>query len=60
MMPAIFRPSGEPARCFDEQEWDLLEPGGYVALLQGPGGTTLGHFQRAPDGEGPAGAAHPG
>jgi hypothetical protein len=35
MMPALFRPLGEPIRCFDEEEWALLEPGGYVALVQG-------------------------
>lgn len=37
MMPAMFRPLGAPLRGFDEQEWALLEPAGYVALLQGEG-----------------------
>lgn len=49
MMPAIFRPLGEAVRCFDENEWALLEPGGYVALMQGalPGAPQRWvHFER--------------
>ncbi len=34
MMPAIFRPPGEPARPFNELEWALLEPAAYVTLLR--------------------------
>lgn len=34
MMPALFRPSFSNARCFDEQEWALLEPASYAALVQ--------------------------
>lgn len=37
MMPAIFRPLESDVRGFDEEEWALLEPAGYVALLQGEG-----------------------
>ncbi len=51
MMPAIFRPLSEPVRGFDDEEWGLLEPGGYVALLQGVDAAAPGrwvHFQRAP------------
>jgi GT2 family glycosyltransferase len=33
LMPAIFRPSVAQARPFDENEWGLLEPGTYTALL---------------------------
>ena len=33
LMPAIFRPSVAQARPFDTQEWVLLEPGTYTALL---------------------------
>ena len=33
LMPAIFRPSVRAARPFDAQEWDLLEPGAYTAVL---------------------------
>ena len=36
LMPAIFRPSVAQARPFDEDEWGLLEPGPYTALLVGP------------------------
>lgn len=35
LMPAIFRSSLAEARPFDDAEWDLLEPGGYSALLVG-------------------------
>jgi GT2 family glycosyltransferase len=35
LMPAIFRPSAAQARPFDAQEWALLEPGPYTALLVG-------------------------
>jgi hypothetical protein len=34
MMPAMTRPSTAELRCFDEQEWGLLEPAAYVALLK--------------------------
>ena len=37
MMPAMFRPTLAEARGFDEQEWALLEPANYVALLGGSG-----------------------
>ncbi len=37
MVPAIFRPDPETAQPFNQAEWDLLEPGSYVALLRGPG-----------------------
>ncbi len=40
MMPAIFRPSFEQARGFDAQEWALLEPGNYAALICGPDRTS--------------------
>lgn len=33
LMPSIFRPSVTNARPFDAQEWDLLEPGPYTAVL---------------------------
>ena len=36
LMPAIFRPSVAQARPFDANEWALLEPGPYTALLVGP------------------------
>lgn len=36
LMPAIFRPSMPQARPLDAQEWDLLEPGPYTALLLSP------------------------
>jgi GT2 family glycosyltransferase len=35
MMPALFRPSVAEASCFDEQEWALLEPAAYTALVAG-------------------------
>ena len=35
LMPAIFRPSVAQARPFDAQEWELLEPGPYTALMVG-------------------------
>ncbi len=34
MTPALFRPSFAQARCFDEQEWALLEPASYAVLVQ--------------------------
>ena len=34
MMPALFRPSFTEAKCFDEQEWALLEPASYAVLVQ--------------------------
>jgi len=34
MMPAMFRPSMDAARCLDAQEWALLEPAHYVAWVQ--------------------------
>ena len=40
LMPAIFRPSAGKARPFDAQEWALLEPGPYTALLFGPDSST--------------------
>jgi GT2 family glycosyltransferase len=39
MMPAIFRPQGEAARPFSSDEWELLEPADYVALLEDRSGT---------------------
>lgn len=36
MMPAIFRPSIDQARCFDTDEWALLEPAAYVVLVDTP------------------------
>lgn len=50
LMPAIFRPSLAEARCFDQSEWDLLEPAAYTALIlhadlaRAP---TWVHFERA-------------
>jgi GT2 family glycosyltransferase len=50
MTPALFRPSFAEAPCFSEEEWSLLEPACYVALVQS---TTLTrrpewiHFERA-------------
>jgi len=35
MWPALLRPPGATLRGFDEGEWDLLEPGGYAALIDG-------------------------
>lgn len=35
LMPALFRPSPEDARCFDAAEWALLEPASYTALVHG-------------------------
>ena len=40
LMPAIFRPSVAQARPFDENEWGLLEPGPYTALLVDPESST--------------------
>lgn len=36
MMPAIFRPDALDGQPFSQAEWDLLEPGPYVALLRSP------------------------
>jgi GT2 family glycosyltransferase len=36
MMPAIFRPDLHAAQPFSQSEWDLLEPGAYVAWLKQP------------------------
>lgn len=38
MVPSLFRPSLTQARCFDEQEWALLEPSAYTALIEGMDG----------------------
>jgi GT2 family glycosyltransferase len=46
MMPAIFRPLGETVRAFDEEEWKLLEPAGYVALVLA-GSAEWVYFERA-------------
>ena len=40
LMPAIFRPSMAQIRPFDENEWGLLEPGPYTALLVDPESST--------------------
>jgi GT2 family glycosyltransferase len=40
LMPAIFRPSMAQAHPFDENEWGLLEPGPYTALLVDPDSST--------------------
>ncbi len=37
MMPAMFRPTLAEARGFDDQEWALLEPANYVALMRNSG-----------------------
>ena len=37
LMPSIFRPERSGASRFDAQEWDLLEPGPYTAVLVGAG-----------------------
>jgi hypothetical protein len=37
MMPAMFRPTLAEARGFDDQEWALLEPANYVALVRDSG-----------------------
>ena len=34
MMPALFRPSFDEAKCFTEEEWSLLEPACYTVLVQ--------------------------
>jgi len=34
MRPAIFRPPAESVQSFSEEEWSLLEPAAYVALMQ--------------------------
>ena len=60
MMPAMFRPSVAEASCLDEQEWALLEPAAYVALLGGMQGRdewTWVYFERAAEGARPAAAA---
>lgn len=53
MMPAMFRPSLAEARCFDAQEWDLLEPAAYTALVvEGAGHSPKArwvYFERADD-----------
>jgi GT2 family glycosyltransferase len=47
MMPAIFRPQGEGARPFSAAEWELLEPAGYVALVEDRSATQRWiHFRR--------------
>jgi cellulose synthase/poly-beta-1,6-N-acetylglucosamine synthase-like glycosyltransferase len=47
MMPAIFRPRGDAARPFGPDEWELLEPADYVALLESESGRRRWvHFQR--------------
>jgi GT2 family glycosyltransferase len=48
MMPAVFRPLGQTACSFNAQEWALLEPGGYVALMQADGAAPPRwiHFER--------------
>ncbi len=49
MMPAIFRPLDDVVRGFSEEEWGLLEPATYVALLQEPNSGVLQrwvHFER--------------
>jgi GT2 family glycosyltransferase len=51
MMPAAFRPLGASVRSFDEEEWALLEPAGYVALMQDEGEAAPArwvHFERVP------------
>ncbi len=56
MMPAMVRPSRAAARCFDESEWDLLEPSVYVALLEDNNGEprqTWVYFERAGLGDQP-------
>ena len=35
MTPTLFRPSFAEAKTFTEEEWNLLEPACYVALIQG-------------------------
>ena len=47
MMPAIFRPAGAPAASFSQDDWQLLEPGGYAALLQAPEGPRRVFFEKA-------------
>lgn len=39
MMPAIFRPRGAASASFSDADWELLEPGGYAALLACANGT---------------------
>ena len=50
MMPVMFRPDVGAARCLDVQEWALLEPAHYVALVKNtdqPRGWTWVYFERA-------------
>ncbi len=48
MMPAIFRPSLAQARGFDDDEWALLEPAAYTALIQAAGAAPQWiYFERA-------------
>lgn len=49
MMPALFRP--DRARPLSPEEWQLLEPAQYVALMQGaqaPAAARWVHFERLP------------
>ena len=56
MMPSMFRPTLTKARHFDEQEWALLEPSHYVALLLSSGNVLQSswvYFERAGPAIGP-------
>jgi GT2 family glycosyltransferase len=45
--PALFRPPGFVPRSLSEDEWGLLEPGNYAALIQGDAGRPVWcHFER--------------
>jgi GT2 family glycosyltransferase len=47
MMPAIFRPRDAVVKGFSEDEWSLLEPAAYVALMPNPtSGERWVHFER--------------
>lgn len=50
MMPAIFRPPGLLARGLSQDEWALLEPAAYAALVAGEDAAQSRwvHFERAP------------
>ena len=50
MMPALFRPAFEDARSFSAQEWAMLEPAIYTALVQSTDSTRKQewfYFERA-------------
>jgi len=47
MVPAMLRNPAARHTGFSDAEWALLEPGGYVALLDGPGTARWVYFEKA-------------